>query len=294
MPIEAVKENMGETFNVGEPMSWRVNREVVILLGWPPAILAQFAHPLVAAGIAEHSSFSGDPSSRIARLWSTLDAMFGLVFGDIEESQRAANRINSIHDRVSGVLPERAGVYSAGTLYTAHDPELLRWVHATLSDALLRTYELFIGPLTVEEKDRYCAEAAETEPALGIPDGYLPRSFDELEEYMRWMLSNGRIVITAAARSLAHDLLDSSPFPVIAWPVYSFMHFVTVGLMRPEIREMFGFGWNVHQEAVIRTSATVLRHTLPMVPALLRQWPAARAAQRRSRQGYPVIQVAEG
>lgn len=31
----------------------KVNREVVVLLGWGPAILMQFAHPLVAGGVAQ-------------------------------------------------------------------------------------------------------------------------------------------------------------------------------------------------------------------------------------------------
>ena len=36
-------------------------REVVVLLGWGRAILLQLAHPLVAAGVAEHSGFGGGP-----------------------------------------------------------------------------------------------------------------------------------------------------------------------------------------------------------------------------------------
>ena len=38
-------------------VSHRVNAERVMLLAWPRAILLQVAHPLVAAGVAAHSSF---------------------------------------------------------------------------------------------------------------------------------------------------------------------------------------------------------------------------------------------
>src|SRR5437868_5402577 len=41
-----------------QPVSWKINREVaVVVFGWPAAILMQFAHPLVAAGVAQHSEF---------------------------------------------------------------------------------------------------------------------------------------------------------------------------------------------------------------------------------------------
>ena len=34
------------------PVAWKLNGERVLLLGWAPAILLQFAHPLVAAGVS--------------------------------------------------------------------------------------------------------------------------------------------------------------------------------------------------------------------------------------------------
>src|ERR687896_342409 len=45
-------------------VAWKINSEIVLLLGWSPAILAQLAHPLVAAGVADHSLFLVDPRGR--------------------------------------------------------------------------------------------------------------------------------------------------------------------------------------------------------------------------------------
>src|SRR5712691_4015840 len=164
----------------GEPaIARRINREVVLLYGWAPAILLQFAHPLVAAGVAEHSSFRAAPGERLRRLHSTLDAMLALTFGTPEQVARAAAGINAIHDRVHGELPDQAGVFRAGTAYSAHDPELLRWVHATMLAMMPRTYELYVGPLSADEKDAYCLEASGVEALLGIPRGFLPRSVSE-------------------------------------------------------------------------------------------------------------------
>src|SRR5688572_1315399 len=80
----------------------KVNAEIVLLLGWAPAILMQFAHPLVAAGVTAHSTFLTRPDQRPRRLRQTLASMLALTFGTAAEAGRAARTINGIHDRVTG------------------------------------------------------------------------------------------------------------------------------------------------------------------------------------------------
>ena len=67
--------------------------------------------------------------------------MLRLSFGTERDAQVAFDRINAIHNRVHGHLPEAAGVFPAGTPYSAHDPALLTWVHATLVHMNLRVYD---------------------------------------------------------------------------------------------------------------------------------------------------------
>src|SRR5215204_5691324 len=55
-----------------DSIAWKINSEIVLLLGWNPAILLQIAHPLVAAGVTDHSLFLTDPAGRPRRLWRTL------------------------------------------------------------------------------------------------------------------------------------------------------------------------------------------------------------------------------
>jgi uncharacterized protein (DUF2236 family) len=107
-------------------VSWKVNRERLVVAGWGRAILLQLAHPLVAAGIDAHSSFRGSLMASVRRLWSTIGAMLSLTFGDDDQAIATAARINAIHDRVCGRLDASAGMCPAGTTYSAHDPELLR------------------------------------------------------------------------------------------------------------------------------------------------------------------------
>src|SRR6266542_5472778 len=177
-PIET-----GPDVDVSARITWKLHREMVLLAGWGRAILLQLAHPLVAQGVAEHSDFLAERWARVHRLDRTLRAMLTLTFGAPEAVERVARTINGIHDRVHGELWTRQGIFPERTPYTAHDPGLLTWVHATLLDSFLPTYELFVAPLTAEERDRYCAESSGIGPRLGIPPGYLPRDVAGLRAY---------------------------------------------------------------------------------------------------------------
>src|SRR5206468_12400185 len=147
-------------------IAWKLQREIILLLAWAPAILLQLAHPLVAQGVADHSTFRLASWGRVGRFQRTLEAMLRLSFGTEAEARLVIARINAIHDNVQGRLREVAGVFPAGTRYSAHDPSLLAWVHATLVDMNLRVYELFVDCPSVEEKDRYCARPARSKSAL--------------------------------------------------------------------------------------------------------------------------------
>src|SRR5579883_2783724 len=129
-------------------MAWRINGEIAGLLGWGRAILLQVAHPLVAAGVSEHSQFAHDALGRARRLRRTLGAMLTLTFGSYDEAVAVARHIDGIHGRIRGTLAAPTGTLAAGTPYFARDPDLLRWVHATYVDSALRTYLLYVGPLS--------------------------------------------------------------------------------------------------------------------------------------------------
>src|SRR5262249_8552062 len=118
----------GPTPGHDREVAWKVNRERVMLAGWGTAILMQFSHPLVAAGVAEHSVFCDHTRAWLHRMSRTVGAMLSLTFGTPEESAATAARIDAIHGRVTGTLAAPDGLYPAGTGYRARDPELLLWV----------------------------------------------------------------------------------------------------------------------------------------------------------------------
>ena len=262
------------------PITWTIHREVVLVLGWGRAILLQFAHPLVAGGVAEHSGFRAETFGGWRRFHRTLGAMLALTFGEEGAAGRAAGRINAIHDRVHGRLPRAEGAFAAGTPYSACDPALLGWVHATLVDSFLRAYQLYVRPLSPAERDRYCAESAGIEGLLRIPAGALPRTASALEAYMASRLASGEIAVTDTARRLARDVLYP-PMSAPAWPALALLRLATIGLLPPPLRQAYGFAWNPRRAIALRASAALVRTVLPVVPSAVRHWPAARAAARR-------------
>src|SRR5437870_13865316 len=75
--------------------AWRLNREAMLLLGaGPRALLLQLAHPLVAAGVADHSDFRADP---LRRLRATLRSYLAIVYGTTKEARAEIRRLNALH-----------------------------------------------------------------------------------------------------------------------------------------------------------------------------------------------------
>jgi uncharacterized protein (DUF2236 family) len=253
-----------------ESITWKVNREVIVIAGWGRAILLQLAHPAVAAGVNDHSSFRGSLRSSFRRMRSTVAAMLSFTFGDTEQMITAAAAINTIHDRVRGRVRERAG-----EAYSAHDPDLQQWVHATLLESIALTYELLVGPLTRRERDRYCSEAAIMEPLLGMPAGSLPRDSAQLDTYMREMLAGGRIAVTDTSRGLARAVLYP-PHWYVVWPAFRAMQLLAIGSLPPSIRRAYGFEWRARDARAFARWTALLRTSLRLLPPLAREWPIAR------------------
>jgi len=244
-------------------VSWKINQEMIAVAGWGRAILLQLAHPSIAAGLHDHSSFRGNLLTGVRRMHSTVGAMLSITFGSTEEMIAAAARINVIHDRVRGQS------------YSAHDPNLQRWVHATLLESIPLTYELLVGPLTARERDQYCVEAAIMEPLLGMPSGWLPRDSAQLDTYMRDLLAGGTLVVSDTSRALARAVLYPPRWRV-AWPAFRALQLLTIGSLPPAIREAYGFEWRARDARAFARWTTTLRTALRLLPGVARHWPAAR------------------
>jgi uncharacterized protein (DUF2236 family) len=255
----------------------KINREAVVLLGWGRAILLQLAHPLVAAAVADYSHFDKTAGGYVRRVRQTVGGMLTITFGSPDEARAVVERINQIHRHVRGTLDAPVGPFPAGTPYAATDPTLLCWVHATLVDSMVEVYERLVAPLTPEERDRFCVEAAETGRVLGIPDALLPKRFVDLRRYLEQMYAGGAIAVGPNARALAGALM-SPPLGPAAVPLFRVTRLVTIGLLPDGIRRAYGFSWDAGRDRTFRAIMGLIRRVRSALPARLREWPAARAA----------------
>ena len=247
-----------------DSMMWRINREAVLLLGGRAALLMQLAHPLVAAGVAEHSDF---PRDAVPRLRRTLDTMLAIVFGTEESAREVAGRVNSIHRSVRGISVD-------GRSYSARDPHLMLWVHATLVDSSIRVYEACVEPLTEEETDRYYDETLVVGRLFGIPDEVLPDSLPALRDWMRSMIDSDEVQVTPLARELGAAVLR--PVSFIPLRLAETSAFITASLLPPPLREGYGLSIGKPSSALLALGRTASRKVLPLVPRALRTFPAAR------------------
>jgi uncharacterized protein (DUF2236 family) len=260
----------------------RVTAERLLLLGWSRAILMQFAHPLVAAGVYEHSGFRKSPAAALSRLHHTVGAMLSLAFGDEHEATTTLDGIRFIHTRVNGVLPMRVGAYAAGTPYSAEDPSLVLWVHATLVDSMVIAYERFVAPLTADERDAYCDEAAWVAVALGAVPEQVPRTWMAVRAYLNSMLSGSDIVVGPQARELAVALLW--PSVAVALPGSGPINrLLTSVLMPPRLRYEFGLVWSPARRAAAERISNLIRATRRVAPEVIAHWAAARHLHRSLR-----------
>jgi len=257
-------------------VSRRINAERLLLLAWFRAILLQFAHPLIAAGVAEHSTFRGSTRAAFARLRQTVNTMLALTFGTEVEREAALESIRAIHRRVHGVLQPACGAFPAGTRYSAEDPALLTWVYATLIESMVLLYERLVTPLTPAERDRYCEDAAEFAVALGASPHDVPRSWDAVRAYLECRYESGQIVVGQQARTLAASLVAPGGRRLSRTLVAPAVSMLAAGLLPAHVRVQYGFHWNRRRERWFRRTIVLFRLMRRALPASLTQWRRAR------------------
>lgn len=246
----------------------RVNAEALVLLGGGRSVLLQLAHPLVAAGVADYSTFQSDP---LARLFRTLLFMHTIVFDDRRREQ-ALRRFHAIHDCIQGRLRQEAGPFPADTSYSGNDAELKLWVHATFVDSCLQAYERFVMPLTPEELRRYYADTLVLAELLDISPEILPRTVDEFRSYMTAMLEDETLTVTDEARRLATEVLHPQ-VGLVPSVSAALLRFVTAGLLPERLRAEYGLRWGRRQQRLLDGLSRFTQFLRPFAPPWVWQNP---------------------
>jgi uncharacterized protein (DUF2236 family) len=259
-----------------DSVSWRIGRETVLILGGRRALLLQLAHPLVAQGVADHSNFRND---RFGRLLRTVDLSLTIVFGETEEAAQAIEQIKAVHRSVTGTLSENVGVYGEGTPYSANDPDLLLWVHATLVDTAVEFYNRFVRLMTDAEAEGYYEETLWPASLIGIPEQLLPQSFKSFREYWADMLASGHIAVGAVGMEMGEAIL----YPNLPWlprRLLDPLNLITIGTLPPEVRSMYRLRWNPARAAALRAASAAVPMAIRLLPPRLRYVPHAFKSDR--------------
>jgi uncharacterized protein (DUF2236 family) len=194
----------------------RVVAEPVTALMIQRALVMDVAHPMVAAGVEDHSQFRSRPWRRA---WITVDAGLRLVFGPTPVARAAARQIYATHDRIHGTVADGGAPEGPPPPYTAHDASLLTWVWATLVDSAETAYTRWVGPFTPLEADAYYADMVAFARFVGIPAALLPPDRPAFATYLDAMLDSGLLGTGATGRDLVGHILwfdhRSVPPPVV-------------------------------------------------------------------------------
>jgi uncharacterized protein (DUF2236 family) len=285
--------------------AWRLNREAMLLLGaGPRALLLQIAHPLVAAGVAEHSDFRSDPWQRLS---GTLRSYLRIVYGSAESARAEIRRLNDMHRGIRGDVTESFARERHGRRYSALDPELALWVHATLVDSTMAAFDAWLEPLGRGERARYYEETLPVGRAFGIPESLLPTDLEAFEAYLATMLApGGPIEVGPLARELADAITHPplGPAAAAAGPLlgriaplldavpsraYSWLFWPSIGLLPVHVREGYELPWGIRQRAVSTWLVATWQAWRPMLPQTFRQMPQAIQADRRVGAATPLL-----
>ncbi len=246
---------------------WQINQELLIFTLATRAVLLEMAHPLVAQGISDHSNFRKNPYGRLVR---TMLAASAVTFGTRRQGAIGAKHVHHCHREVKGTLDYATGPYTAGTPYDAFDPALRLWVFATLVDAPLTAYELFVAPLTPAEKRTYYVECKTLGRMLGVPPKTLPIDWPAFDTYYQDMLHSDTLTVGQTARELKDAL-----FTVPGGRVIKRLSFISIGLLPARIRTDFGFTWTAANQAKLERNLGRWRWVRQRVPLPLAVSPVA-------------------
>jgi uncharacterized protein (DUF2236 family) len=182
------------------------------------------------AGVHDWSRYREDP---LGRLSGTIRWILCVTFGSTEQARRESARVGRFHDRVQG---EYAGAAGASVRYSAHDAELLEWVHLAFTDAFLGCAEVWARRIP-GGSDRYVAEWSIAGELVGVVDP--PRTEAELRRRLARLREAGTLRrderVDEIVRFLRHPPLD----PGMRLP-YAILFGGAVASLPKEFRTLLG------------------------------------------------------
>lgn len=265
------------TFLDADSVTWRVAGDVRVFLLLGRAFLLQVAHPTIAAGVAEHSTFREDP-------WGRLQGSFGLVLRTIYGADGAdvGARVRASHRGIRGAKED-------GSRYSAFEPEAYWWVLATGVDGNRALRGWSSRTLTRAEEARMYDEFREVGRRFGLRDRDMQPDLATFDRWYAEMLRE-RIERTPMVDAFLETLAASPPpphVPALAWlpmrmATARAVTAASIGTLPAAVRERLELPWSGRMQLELELLRTAARR-VDLLPWRLRYLPIAQAAYGRER-----------
>lgn len=226
----------------------RVHGDVTsMMVGGISALLLQMLHPSVLAGVWDHSNFRRDMAGRLHR---TARFIAVTTYAARDDADRAIARVRSIHDRVSGTLPN-------GTPYRAADPHLLAWVHVAEAISFLDGWRRYgTTRLSAADEDDYFNQFGKIAELIGAEP--IPRSPAQAEA----LVASFRPELSVDHRTREVAALIIRPTRLKAMPTHLLLTQAAIDLLPPWAREMQGLPAPFIARPLVRVGTAGIARTL--------------------------------
>lgn len=245
----------------------------------------QNMHPQLGAAVKDHSIFF---TERIPRLFRSLYPIGGVVF-DGDRAPTTGAVVRDYHLSIKGVDEK-------GRRYSALNPEVFYWAHATFFMGTILTAEHFSGGLTEADKRQLFDEHITWYRMYGMSMRPVPKSWEDFQEYWDRMCREVLEDTWAAREVLDLSTMPKPPtaqwIPDIVWSAFlaaaePFVVWVTVGLYDQSVRELMGYSWSSVDERLHRGFGRGINLAFKIVPRRRRMHPRARAGWDRAEGRLP-------
>jgi uncharacterized protein (DUF2236 family) len=232
----------------------------VLLAG--QVLVLQVAHPVVAAGVRDHSDYTADPWTRLMRTGASLSIY---VYGGASGARVEADRLRALHRSFTG--------FTAGRRYSALDPLAYAWVHATLVKVPVDAQRFFGRPLSPSELDEYYAQMCDVGRVLGVRERDLPPDWAAFERYYDEMVAGftGNPAIDQLFETIRTVRKPVRRLPDSWWRWHGRIQLFLIRATLPaDLRDRLGLQWSPRDQRRFRRFAAAVRIVATPIPAGLR------------------------
>lgn len=258
-----------------DSLAWQHAGDNLQLLIAGTTLMLQVAHPIVGAGVGDHSVFKKDPWGRLKR---TTEWGLRLLYGGPAGAPQAGQDLRDLHRDIKGQDDK-------GRRYFALDPEAYAWVHMTTYYTLV-TVQRYFGeqPFTTAEERQLYNEWVQQGRVLGIRDQDMPQDVERFWTYFNDIVNN-RLEETDTARYLLDVSLSAMKKPAeLKWlpdriwrsfyrTAGNWVKLNTAATLPQALRDKYGLTWDYQQEKRFRRFTRVVRASLPLIPNKVRYMP---------------------